>query len=182
MRVEQCAEQGRDAASFAADLEARARELMVVQTLGEVPAELSLTPEADAALLEQAERVDHATVVRLLELLGEAMEAVRAGADARTRLELALVKAARPEVDGSTRALLARIERLERGAGPAPAPQPTRPSPAVEPPAPPPNAAVAAAEDPEAVPPPAHPAHPAPAANPEAVPSPAAAALAGREP
>jgi DNA polymerase III subunit gamma/tau len=63
--------------------------------------------------------VDHATVVRLLELLGEAMEGVRAGADARTRLELALVKAARPETDGSTRALLARIERLERGA-PAP--------------------------------------------------------------
>ena len=60
--------------------------------------------------------MDHATVVRLLELLGEAMEAVRAGADARTRLELALVKAARPEVDGSMRALLARIERLERAA------------------------------------------------------------------
>ena len=53
-------------------------------------------------------------VVRLLELLGEALEAVRAGADPRTRLELALVKAARPEVDGSTRALLARIERLEQ--------------------------------------------------------------------
>ena len=35
--------------SFASDLEARARELLVVQTLGEVPAELSLTAEADAA-------------------------------------------------------------------------------------------------------------------------------------
>jgi DNA polymerase-3 subunit gamma/tau len=113
--LEECVEQGRDAGSFASDLEVRARELLVAQVLGEVPAELSLTPEADAALSEQAQRVDHATVVRLLELLGEAMEGVRAGADARTRLELALVKAARPETDGSTRALLARIERLERG-------------------------------------------------------------------
>jgi DNA polymerase-3 subunit gamma/tau len=113
--LEECVEQGRDAGSFASDLEVRARELLVVQVLSEVPAELSLTPEADAALGEQASRVDHATVVRLLELLGEAMEGVRAGADARTRLELALVKAARPETDGSTRALLARIERLERG-------------------------------------------------------------------
>jgi DNA polymerase III subunit gamma/tau len=113
--LEECVEQGRDAGSFASDLEVRARELLVVQVLGEVPAELSLTPEADAALGEQAERVDHATVVRVLELLGEAMEGVRAGADARTRLELALVKAARPQTDGSTRALLARIERLERG-------------------------------------------------------------------
>ena len=45
-----CVEQGRDAGAFASDLEVRARELLVVQTLGEVPAELSLTPEADAAL------------------------------------------------------------------------------------------------------------------------------------
>jgi DNA polymerase III subunit gamma/tau len=115
--LEECAEQGRDAGSFASDLEVRARELLVVQTLGELPQELSLTPEADAALREQAGRVDHATVVRLLELLGEAMEGVRAGADARTRLELALVKAAKPALDGSMRALLARIERLEGAAG-----------------------------------------------------------------
>ncbi len=113
--LEECVGQCRDASSFASDLEVRARELLVVQVLDELPPELSLTPEADAALSAQAERVDHATVVRLLELLGEAMEGVRAGADARTRLELALVKAARPETDGSTRALLARIERLERG-------------------------------------------------------------------
>jgi DNA polymerase III subunit gamma/tau len=112
-----CAEQGRDSGSFAADLEVRARELLVTQTLGQVPEELSLTPEADAALQAQAERVDRTTVVALLELLGAAMEGVRAGADPRTRLELALVKAARPEVDASTQALLARIERLERDRG-----------------------------------------------------------------
>ncbi len=115
--LEECAEQGRDAGSFAADLEVRARELLVTQTLGRVPDELSLTPEADAALQAQAERVDSTTVVALLELLGAAMEGVRAGADPRTRLELALVKAARPEVDASTQALLARIERLERERG-----------------------------------------------------------------
>jgi DNA polymerase-3 subunit gamma/tau len=108
-----CVEQGRDAAGFAADLEVRLRELLVVQTLEEVPTELSLTPEADAALEGQARRVGHATVVGLLELLGAAMEGVRAGADPRTRLELALVKAAKPELDGSTRSLLARLERLE---------------------------------------------------------------------
>jgi DNA polymerase III subunit gamma/tau len=111
--LERCAEQGRDPAAFAGDLEARLRETMIVQTVGSVPPELSLTPESDAALAEQAERVPHAVVVRMLELLGEALEAIRASADARTRLELALVKAARPEVDGSMRALLARIEALE---------------------------------------------------------------------
>jgi DNA polymerase III subunit gamma/tau len=135
--LESCAAQGRDPASFAGDLEARLRELMIVQTLGEVPPELSLTPESDAALAEQAARLPHAVVVGLLELLGEALEAIRAGADARTRLELALVKAARPEVDSSLRALLARIERLERGGQPE-SPPPSRPSPpAPEPPGPP---------------------------------------------
>ncbi len=116
--LERCTQQGRDAAAFAGDLEVRLRELMIVQTLGEVPAELSLTPEADAGLAEQAARVPHAVVLRLLELLGEAMEAIRAGADPRTRLELALVKGARPEADSSLRALLARIERLEEGRAP----------------------------------------------------------------
>jgi DNA polymerase III subunit gamma/tau len=110
-----CVDEGRDAASFAGDLEVRCRELLIVQALGELPPELSLTPEADEELSEQAGEVSHATVVRLLELIGEAMEAIRAGGDPRTRLELALVKASRPEVDSSLKALLARIERLERG-------------------------------------------------------------------
>jgi DNA polymerase-3 subunit gamma/tau len=122
--LEESVEQGRDAGSFAADLEVRARELLVVQILGEVPPELSLTPEADAALLAQAERLDHGVVVGVLELLGGALEAVRAGADARTRLELALVKAARPDVDSSMRALLARIERLEGAASAGDPPPP----------------------------------------------------------
>jgi DNA polymerase-3 subunit gamma/tau len=118
LAVAECAESGRDPSSFAADLEVRARELLVVQTLGEVPAELSLTPEADSRLAEQAGRVAPDMVVRVLELLGVALEGVRAGGDARTQLELALVKAAKPEVDGSMRALLARIERLEAGRAP----------------------------------------------------------------
>jgi len=113
--IERTASAGRDAAAFAADLERHARELLVVATLGEVPTELSLTPEADEQLREQALASERKVLVRLLELLGDAMEAVRAGADARTRLELALVKAARPELDSLPRALLARVERLERG-------------------------------------------------------------------
>ncbi len=142
LALAECADSGRDAGSFARDLESRARDLLVVQTLGEVPSELALTPEADLRLADQAARVSHATVVRLLELIGSAMESVRAGADARTCLELALVKAAKPEVDASTKALLSRIERLE-GAGVAAAPARPAPPPAPSPPAFPPEPASA---------------------------------------
>jgi DNA polymerase-3 subunit gamma/tau len=114
LTVARCVEGGRDAGSFTRDLEGRARELLVVQTLGDVPSELSLTPEIDERLHAQAQRIGPAEVVRVLDLLGAALEGVRAGADPRTQLELALVKAATPQTDGSTRALLARIERLEQ--------------------------------------------------------------------
>jgi DNA polymerase-3 subunit gamma/tau len=131
LAVARCAEGGRDAGAFTADLEGRARDLLVVHTLGEVPAELSLTAEADARLQAQAERVPQATAVRLLEQLGGALEAVKAGGEPRTQLELALVKAARPETDGSLKALLARIERLERRLEPThPTGEPVAPHPA----------------------------------------------------
>ena len=121
LAVARCAEGGRDAGSFTRDLEGRARELLVVQTLGDVPPELSLTAEIDERLRAQSQRIGPAAVVRVLDLLGTALEGVRAGADPRTQLELALVKAATPQADGSTRALLARIERLEQAlAGNAP--------------------------------------------------------------
>jgi DNA polymerase-3 subunit gamma/tau len=114
---------GRDLAIAARDLEVHARELLVVRTLGRVPEELSVTPDRDARLAEQAARVPEADLVRLLDLLATALRAVKDGADPRTHLELALVKTATPQVDASAKALLARIERLERG-GVAAAPAP----------------------------------------------------------
>src|SRR5436190_5183 len=156
LSVHRVAESGRDPTSYARDLETHARELLVVQTLGEVPPQVAMTPDHDARLAAQAERVPRDAVVRLLDLLAAAMKAVRDGADARTQLELALVKAASPEIDAGTRALQARIERLEQslsdgGAAPRPTPAPPVPTPAAAqpsetepapaPPAPPPMSA-----------------------------------------
>jgi DNA polymerase III subunit gamma/tau len=109
----QLADTGRDIAQFLKDLEAHARGLLVVQTLGEVPPELRLTPDRDERLAEQARQIPGASVLRLLDLLAEALRTIKDGADARTRLETALVKAAAPELDPTTRALTTRLERLE---------------------------------------------------------------------
>jgi DNA polymerase-3 subunit gamma/tau len=126
------ADTGRDLAQFVKDLEAHARDLLVVQTLGEVPNELRLTPDRDERLVEQARRVPGAGIVRLLDLLAEALHTIKEGADARTRLETALVKAASPEVDPTARALMTRLERLEAamgGNGPGAAGEQPSPSP-----------------------------------------------------
>ncbi|MCW3066607.1 MAG: polymerase subunit gamma and tau, partial [Solirubrobacterales bacterium] len=111
---------GRDPGVIFRDLEAHARELLVVQVLGEVPRELRLAPERDERLAEQAQRLGRADVVRMLDLIAAGLEAMANGAEPRIQLELALVKAAAPDVDPSTPALLARIDRLERGAGASP--------------------------------------------------------------
>jgi DNA polymerase-3 subunit gamma/tau len=171
------ADSGRDAAQFLRDLEGHARDVLVTQTLGEVPGQLAMTAERDARLADQAGRLTGADTVRLLDLLAAGMRLAKDGADAQTQLEVALVKAAAPEVDPSTRALLARLERLEGAlaAPSAPAPAAATPSPAPAaspPPTPAPSAApvIAAFEPPAAALGGAAPTDP-PATEPAATPS-----------
>ena len=160
---------GRDPGQILRDLEVHARELLAVQILEEVPEELRITPERDARLLAQAQALGSADVVRLLDLVAAALEATANGAQSRIQLELVLIKAASPEVDPSTAALLARIERLENAlragasapSAPAGASAPPAPAGASAPPAPSGQGTAAVPES-----------SPAPAAPPAAPPRP----------
>jgi DNA polymerase-3 subunit gamma/tau len=121
------AESGRDPGQVLRDLEIHGRELLTVQVLGEVPDELRVTVDRDRRLAEQAKALPKTDAVRLLDLVSQALDATANGAQPRIQLELVLIKAAAPEVDPSTAALLARIERLEEGlrsAGSTPGPVP----------------------------------------------------------
>jgi DNA polymerase III subunit gamma/tau len=147
------ADSGRDPGQVLRDLEVHARELLTVQVLDEVPAELRVTPERDRRLDEQARALARGDVVRVLDLVSTALEATANGAQARIQLELVLIKAASPELDPSTTALLARIERLESGlrsgglraVDPPPSPPPVSPPPASQPPVPAPTVSGSAA-------------------------------------
>ena len=165
---------GRDPGQLIRDLEIHGRELLAVQVLEEVPEELRVTPERDARLLAQAQAIPGADVVRLLELVAAALEATANGAQSRIQLELVLIKAAAPEVDPSTKALLARIERLENalsaGAVPPPAPGATPPEPTSAEPEPVPVEPDPRAAQPEPAPAAPVPAPPA-AAQPETAPA-----------
>jgi DNA polymerase III subunit gamma/tau len=112
--VEEMARSGRDPAQFARDLLAHLRHLLVVQTIGEVPNTFVITATDADRLVAQADAIGTATLVRTIDELAVALTAVREGDEARMAVEIALLKAARPDLDPSTEGLLRRIERLEQ--------------------------------------------------------------------
>ncbi|MGN6588190.1 MAG: hypothetical protein ACTHKT_12100, partial [Solirubrobacterales bacterium] len=172
--VEKMARSGRDPSQFARDLLAHLRHLLIAQTTGEVPTTFVVTATDTARLQSQASSIGAATLVRTIDELANALTAVREGDDARMAVEIALLKAARPDLDSDTAGLLRRIERLEsqltggaRAAGPAAAGDPPSPATAqgMVPPTTSPTADAAPADDP----PPAEPspfAAPAPGEDP----------------
>jgi DNA polymerase-3 subunit gamma/tau len=63
-------------------------------------------------------RIGPADVLRAVDLLGEALVKLREGREERLMVELAMIKLTRPETASDPDALLARLERLERGQAP----------------------------------------------------------------
>ena len=149
--VEEMARSGRDPSQFARDLLAHLRHLLVTQTIGEVPNTFVVTATDQGRMQAQAEAIGAATLVRTIDELSQALTAVREGDDARMAVEIALLKASRPDLDPSTEGLLRRIERLEQrdggsqaagpvAAGDPPAPPVAKASSGPVPPTPPPAA------------------------------------------
>jgi DNA polymerase-3 subunit gamma/tau len=169
---------GHDPARFAADLVAHLRQLLVVATLGEIPDHFLVVAGQEARISDQANRLGEIALVRAIDELSAALTAIREGDEARMTVELALLRAARPEIDPSRAALNQRIERLEAavaGNGRAPttaAPAPSAPesvSAAPEPVAAAPASAPPVAPEPSAPEPPAPEAVAEPAPDPEPV-------------
>ncbi len=128
--VEKMARSGRDPSQFARDLLAHLRHLLVTQTIGEVPSTFVVTATDTERIKQQASAVGAAALVRTIDELAGALTAVREGDDARMAVEIALLKAARPDLDPTTEGLLRRIEKLERQlADGGPPPTPVLPSP-----------------------------------------------------
>ena len=151
--VEKMARSGRDPSQFARDLLAHLRHLLVTQTIGEVPTTFVVTATDTERISQQASAVGAAALVRTIDELAAALTAVREGDDARMAVEIALLKAARPDLDPTTEGLLRRIEKLERqlaDGGPPPTPVLPPPSPPARPPEPTPSTPHPARPEPQA--------------------------------
>jgi DNA polymerase-3 subunit gamma/tau len=133
--IERMAQSGRDPSQFARDLLAHLRHLLIVQTTGEVPTTFVVTATDTGRMQSQAQAIQPANLVRTIDELATALTAVREGDDARMAVEIALLKAARPDLDPNTEGLLRRIERLEQGGGASPPPRAQPPQHDTSPPA-----------------------------------------------
>ena len=119
LSVDAMARSGRDPARFARDLLGHLRVLLVTRTTGEIPEAFAVTATDSARLNAQAEAIGPANLIRTIDEIAAALASIRGGDEARLAVEVALLKAARPDLDPGTDGLVRRLERLEREA-PAP--------------------------------------------------------------
>ncbi len=111
---ERLARSGRDLAQFGRDLLAHLRQLLVIRTIGEVPATFSVTAANPERLRVQAEACSELALARAIDAIAAALAAIKEGDEPRMTLELAILRAARPQIDPSRAALAQRLERVER--------------------------------------------------------------------
>jgi DNA polymerase III subunit gamma/tau len=111
---ERLARSGRDVTQFARDLLAHLRQLIVIRTVGEVPDAFTVTAAEPERLRAQADSMTDLGLGRAVDTLSAALSAIREGDEPRMTVELALLRAARPQLDPSREALAQRLERLER--------------------------------------------------------------------
>jgi DNA polymerase-3 subunit gamma/tau len=114
---ERLARSGRDVVQFGRDLLAHLRQLLVTKTIGEPPDSLVLAVAEPERLAEQADAFSELALARAIDALAAALAAVREGDEARMTIELALLRAARPQLDPSRQALAQRLEQLEAALG-----------------------------------------------------------------
>ena len=136
---ERLSRSGRDVAQFGRDLLAHLRQLLILRAAGQDFADRGLTAADPDRMLQQADSFTDLGLTRAIDSIAKALADIREGDEPRMTMELALLRAARPQLDPSREALAERIERIERalagrrpsGAGeqegvPAPAPEAPR--------------------------------------------------------
>ena len=127
---ERLSRSGRDITQFGRDVLAHLRQLLVIGTVGEVPDAFSVTAADPERLRAQAAELSDLALVRAIDVIAAALAAVKEGDEPRMTLELALLRAARPQLDPTRQALLQRVERLEESLeGGADNPSPSPPNP-----------------------------------------------------
>ena len=126
-------QQGRDARSLGEELIRHLREAFLTQMAPEL---VQLPSERAEHVAAWAQRMGNGTIVRSMEVIGDALIEMRRAPDARLLLEVALMKLCSPSDAGDLTGLISRIERLEQAVargGVAPTSAPAASPPPVDP-------------------------------------------------
>jgi DNA polymerase-3 subunit gamma/tau len=125
--VEKVTEAGHDPRRFATDLLDRLRDLVLLRAVPESAGGLVSAPEEELSrMVAQSERLGLGTLSRYADIVHNGLLEMRGATSPRLVLELLCARMLLPSVTEAEKALLARIERLERratlaGGGGAPA-------------------------------------------------------------
>ena len=128
---ERLSRSGGDVTQFARDLLAHLRQLLVIRTADDVVDAFTVTAADPERLRAQADSLTDMALARSIDVVAAALAAIREGDEPRMTVELAMLRAARPQLDPSKEALMQRLETLEEklGAMATPAPSAEAPSP-----------------------------------------------------
>jgi DNA polymerase-3 subunit gamma/tau len=127
--VNRIVEGGHEPRRFAADLLDRFRDLIVLASVpdaGETGL-LDAPPDRLALMAGQAERFGIASLTRAAEIMSDGLDQMRGATSPRLLLELMCAQVLLPTAGTDEKALLARLERLERGGSLLPGSAPVAP-------------------------------------------------------
>jgi DNA polymerase III subunit gamma/tau len=113
---ERLARSGRDVAQFGRDLLAHLRQLLVRRAAGDAFGADELAAADPERMQAQAESFTDLGLTRAIDAVAAALSAIREGDEPRMTMELALLRAARPQLDPTREAFAQRLERLEQAA------------------------------------------------------------------
>jgi DNA polymerase III subunit gamma/tau len=114
---ERLARSGRDVAQFGRDLLAHLRQLLVLRAAGEAVGGHELSAAEPERMQAQAESFTDLGLTRAIDSVAKALADIREGDEPRMTMELALLRAARPQLDPTREAFAQRLERLEQAVG-----------------------------------------------------------------
>ena len=127
--VNQVIEGGHEPRRFAADLLDRLRDLIVLAAVPDAAASglLDLPPDRAELMARQADRFGQAGLARAAEIVSTGLDQMRGATSPRLLLELTCAQVLLPTAATDEKALLARLERLEKGTSAAPRQVPQSP-------------------------------------------------------
>lgn len=129
LTVDQLVDQGRELGQMVNDFTWYMRNLLLIQSAGDMEDVLDMSAEHLAALKEEAQMVEPETLIRYIRIFSELSSQIRYAAQKRILLEIAIIKLCRPQMEKDLSALNERMDdieqKLESGAFVSAAPQST---------------------------------------------------------